>query len=120
MLETHLQSIARAGLQYQKDQAAALELERERQEKERIEAERNSPEALRARDIAMMQTTQAEAIAKQQAIERANAEARAAQKTARDAELMLIGDRLAERLAPVITAAIAAGFAQLKADKTEA
>jgi hypothetical protein len=80
LFETHQHRMVRAGLQFQKDQEAARERERERQERERIEAERNSSEALRARNIAMMQATQAEAIAKQQAIERANPEAQAAQK----------------------------------------
>ena len=109
-----LQKIAVAGLIWEEQQKEQLELERQRQEQARLENERNSPKALAERDRAMLLASADQAIAKQQAIERANAEAQAAQKAARDAELMLISNQLAQRLIPAITAAITAGFAQLK------
>ncbi|HWY92236.1 MAG TPA: hypothetical protein VNY04_04980 [Chthoniobacterales bacterium] len=104
-----------ARLRQQDDQERERRREEQAREAARIAAEAaaNTPEALFAQRTAEIN----EAIAKQQAIERANFDAQARAKAARDAELMLIGDQLAERLAPVITAAIAAGFAQLKDDQ---
>lgn len=116
-LETHLEGIARAGLQYQKDQAAAREAEREHQEKARIEAEQNSPEALWARDIAKIQATQAEAIAKQEAQRIANLDAQARAKAEREAEIRLLGRAIAAELAPdfrALTTEIRALVVQLK------
>ena len=104
-----------ARLRQQDDQERERRREEQAREAARIAAEAaaNTPEALFAQRTAEIN----EAIAKQQAIERANFDAQARAKAARDAELMLIGDQLAERLTPVITAAIAAGFAQLKDDQ---
>ena len=117
MFETHQQRMARAGLQYQKDQAAAREAERERQEKARIEAEVNSPQALRARDIAKIQATQAEAIARQQAQERANLDKVEREKQEHIADIKLLGAVVASELKPVLAdlvTAIRALVAQLK------
>ena len=104
-------------LRQQDDQERERQRDEQAREAARISAEAaaNTPEALFARRTAEIN----EAIGKQQAQERANYEAQARAKAARDAELMLIGDQLAERLAPAITAAIAAGFAQLRDGKSE-
>jgi len=96
--------------------------ERDRKERaEQLEADRIAREAQQAREKSREQedtefaqkmlATSADAVAKQQAITQANLDAIARQKEERTQELRIIGDQLAERLAPVITAAIAAGFA---------
>ena len=125
-LETHLQGLARAGAQYQKDMAAAREAERERAEKERIEAEANSPEAIQARFIAKTQAAHIEAIARQQAVERANFDAVARQKQEEEAKVRLLGEAvgqiLVEQLKPTLdalTSAVNALAAQLKDGKPE-
>jgi hypothetical protein len=109
-LESHLQSIARAGAQYQKDLAAAREAERERQEQERLEAERNSPEALRERDRALMQASANEAIAKQEAVRKAALDKAQREKDQRLEEIKFLGKVIAEELGPVLAAAIAKAF----------
>jgi hypothetical protein len=109
-LESHLQSLARAGAQYQKDQAAAREAERERAEKARLEAEANSPEAIRARDIAMIQATQAEAIVKQEALRIAALDKAQREKDERLEEIKFLGRVIAAELGPVLAAAITKAF----------
>lgn len=101
-----------ARLRQQDDQERERKREEQAREAARIAAEAaaNTPEALFARRTAEIN----EAIAKQQAQERANFDAVERQKQERHRELQLIGDALAERLIPAITAAIASGFAQLK------
>jgi hypothetical protein len=101
--------LAAQGERDRKERAEQLEAERERQEKARVEDERNSPKAFQARFIERTQAIDARA---QELHPPIDAQARAEEQ--RNAELRVIGDQLAERLAPVITAAIAAGFAQIE------
>ena len=101
--------LAAQGERDRQERAEQLKAERERQEKARLEDERNSPKAVQAQFAERAQAIDARA---QELHPPIDAQARAEEQ--RNAELRLIGDQLAERLAPVITAAIAAGFAQIK------
>jgi hypothetical protein len=101
--------LAAQGERDRQEREEQLKAERERQEKARVEDERNSPKAVQAQFIERTQAIDARA---QELHPSIDAQARAEEQ--RNAELRVIGDQLASRLAPVITAAIAAGFAQIK------
>lgn len=101
--------LAAQGVRDRQEREEQLNGERERQEKARVEDERNSPKAVQAQFIERKQAIDARA---QELHPPIDPQARAEEQ--RNAELRLIGDQLASRLAPVITAAILQGFAQLK------
>jgi hypothetical protein len=94
-----------ARLRQQDDQERERRREEQAREAARIAAEAaaNTPEALFAQRTAEIN----EAIAKQQAIERANFDAQARAKAEREAELdrlaIGIGDRISDRQMPVLT-----------------
>jgi hypothetical protein len=106
--------LAAQGERDRQEREEQLKAERERQEKARVEDERNSPKAVQAQFIERAQAIDARV---QELHPSIDAQTRAEEQ--RNAELRLIGDQLAERLAPVITAAIAAGFAQIKDSESE-
>jgi hypothetical protein len=84
----------------------AEKLEAERIEREAAQAREKSREQLDAEFAQNMLATSAEAVAKQQAIERANFDAQARAKAERESELdrlaIGIGDRIADRQMPVL------------------
>jgi hypothetical protein len=112
------QRLAEAGERDRKERAERLDAERI--EREAQQAREKSREQEDAEFAQKMVVTSDEAVAKQQAIVQANLDAIARQKQEREAEILLfgkaVGDRVAERIAPVLTE-IADALKQLKDGK---